>query len=118
MLNFLLTPRFLISAIISFAAISYGYYWHHEYNKSQATISQLLEQNASCKASHDLLESAVQRWKSEAKAQETRLRRTEADIARKNIESKKRIRELQQRHFSTDCNTAIKQGIEEARKFN
>lgn len=102
----------IISICIALGAICYGWYWHSQFGKSQATNAQLIQQNATLKANHDLLESAVQRWKAAAQEYDTRLKRREALVAKMNAENKKRVNDIQQFQYSPDCNTAIKQGLE------
>jgi hypothetical protein len=119
MLNLLLKLKsFLMPALfaMTLAAIATSWYWHGQYGKSQAVVSQLLEQNASCKASQELLESAVQRWKAAAVQHDKQLKRKEALVAQQTTQSLQRIQAIQQTTFSDDCNTAIQQGIQYSHK--
>lgn len=115
MLNLLLNPKSIIPVIailIALGGLSYGWYWHSQYGKSQAANAQLIQQLATCNANQELLQSAVQRWKAAAAQQEQQLKRKEALVAKMDAESKNNISTIQQTPFSPDCDTAIKQGLE------
>jgi uncharacterized protein HemX len=115
MLNLLLNPKSILpiaAILIALGALSYGWYWHAQYNKSQANNAQFLQQLATCNGNQQLLESAVQRWKAAAARYDKQLKRKEALVAKENVESDKRIRAILQARYSSDCSAAIKQGIE------
>lgn len=117
MLSFLLNPRGIIpiaSILIALGGLSYGYYWHSQYGKSQAVIAQQLKEKAVCEANNSLLQSGVQRWKAAAAQYEQQLKRKEALVAKKTAESNKRIQSILQKQYSPDCNQAIRQGVEQA----
>jgi uncharacterized protein HemX len=117
MLNLLLKlkafiPVICICALLS--AVTYGYYWHTQYNKSQANNAQLIQQLATCNANQELLQSAVQRWKAAAQEHDTRLKRTEALVAKQTVESDKRVKTILQDQYSSNCDEAIRQGIKKS----
>jgi uncharacterized protein HemX len=114
MLNLLLNPKSILpitAVLITLGAISYGWYWHAQYNKSQANNAQLLQQLATCNSNQQLLESAVQRWKAAAARYDKQLKRKDALVAKENAASNERIKTILQTHYSPDCNKAIAQGI-------
>jgi len=98
---------------VALSAISYGWYWHSQYGKSQAIIAQQIRENATCTANNELLQSGVQRWKAAANEYDARLKRREALVAKQNAESKKRLQAILQTQYSTDCDTAIQQGMQQ-----
>jgi predicted nucleotide-binding protein (sugar kinase/HSP70/actin superfamily) len=117
MLNLLLKlkafiPVICICAVLS--AILYGQYWHTQYNKSQANNAQLIQQLANCNANQQLLESAVQRWKTAADQYDEQLKRKEAVVAKQTVESDKRVKTILQDQYSVNCNEAIQQGIQKS----
>jgi uncharacterized protein HemX len=119
MLNLLLNPKSILpiaALLIAIGAISYGCYWHTQYNKSQANNAQLLQQLATCNSNQQLLESAVQRWKAAAARYDKQLKRKEALVAKENAASNERIKTILQTHYSPDCNKAIAEGIDGAIK--
>jgi type II secretory pathway component PulJ len=123
MLTLLLKLKSLASTLpifIAIAALLYGCYWHGQYKKSQAIIAQQYQTIATCQASQQLLESAVQRWKAAAAQYDKQLKRKEALVAKRTAESDKRIKTILQTQYSSDCNQAIQQGIQQASyvKFN
>jgi hypothetical protein len=111
MLNLILKPQYLIPALITLGAFSYGWYWHSQYNKAQTIIAQQTRENANIKASNDLLQSAVQRWKAAADKYDQQLKRREALVAKRTIDSDKRIKTIYQGEYSQECDQAIQQGI-------
>lgn len=120
MLSLLLKLKSYIPTALIFvalSAISYGWYWHSQYTKSQAIIAQQVRENATCKANQDLLESGVQRWKAAANQYEIRLKLREELVAKQSAESQKRIQAIIQTNYSPDCNTAIQQGIQQSQKL-
>lgn len=98
--------------IIVITAISYGYYWHRQYNKSQVIIAQQIKQNAICEANQQLLKSGVQRWKAAASQYEHKLKLKDEQVAKRTKESHKRLSSIMQHQFSSDCNQAIKEGLQ------
>jgi uncharacterized protein HemX len=120
MLNLLLNPKSILpiaAVLIVLGATSYGWYWHTQYNKSQANNAQLLQQLATCNSSQQLLESAVQRWKAAADRYDKQLKRKEALVAKQDAESDKRIKAILHTEYSPDCNEAIKAGIQQSGKL-
>jgi uncharacterized protein HemX len=114
MFNFLLNPKSILSIAaicIILGAASYGWYWHSQYNKSQANNAQLLQQLATCNSNQQLLESAVQRWKAAAARYDKQLKRKDALVAKENAASNERLKAILQTHYSPDCDQAIRQGI-------
>jgi DNA anti-recombination protein RmuC len=100
--------------LITLSALTYGYYWHSQYGKSQAVIAQQLKEKAVCEANNSLLQSGVQRWKAAAAQYEQQLKRREALVAKQTAESNKRIKAILQKQYSPNCDEAIQQGIEQA----
>jgi uncharacterized protein HemX len=120
MLNLLLNPKSILpitAVLITLGALSYGWYWHAQYNKSQANNAQLLQQLATCNSNQQLLESAVQRWKAAAARYDQQLKRKDALVAKESVESDKRIKAILHTEYSPDCNKAIKAGIQQGSKL-
>lgn len=115
MLNLLSKLKFIIPiASILCAIYSFGLacYWQDQYDDLQADNAKLATENASCQASNELLQSSVQRWKAAAVQNEHRLKHTEALVAKRDAESKKKLKSIQQHPFSKKCEQAIHQAVE------
>lgn len=114
MLNLLLRIKSFIPSLSIFLAIMgliYGMYWHGQYVKSQHVLSQQIQQMATLKASQELLQSAVTKWKEEAESYNNKLKIKEVIIAKQSIASKERIKHIFKDKYSDDCTEAIHQGI-------
>jgi uncharacterized protein HemX len=101
----------LLAICIALSGLCSGWYWHAQYNESQANNAQLLQQLATCNGNQQLLESAVQRWKAAAAQYDMQLKRKEALVAKENTASDKRIKAILLTEYSSDCNQAIAEGI-------
>ena len=92
--------------IIAIAAIIFGFYEKRE-------VAKLTQQYASCNASNELLSSAVDTWKKDAAAYAHSIKLKDAQVAKSNEASNKTVQAILHRQYSSDCNTAIKQGLQE-----
>lgn len=90
---------------ISLVAVTYGWYWHSQYKKQ-------LQENASCTANIELLQSGVQRWKAAAAQYDEQLKRREAQVAKTNVKSKQKIQTILQTSYPQECNQAIQTGLQ------
>jgi multidrug resistance efflux pump len=116
MLTLLLKLKSLIpcgAILITILSATCGFYWRTQCKQAQATITQQIKENATCKASNDLLQSGVERWKAAANQYDRELKRKETIVAKNNVASKKRLDAILQAHYSSDCNQAIQQGLQQ-----
>jgi hypothetical protein len=123
MLNLLLKLKNIIpfaAILIILSVLAYGGYWRSQYNKSQVVIAQQIKANADIKASNDLLQSAVERWKVAAAQHDKLLKKKEVFVAKQTSDSNDRLNTIMQNQYSPDCGTAVSQGIEKISylKFN